>query len=1393
VTETLATLDEEFAPAQPKHHPHRWRLARAGIVNVWHYYDSEFAFTGGRMILRGTNGAGKSRALEMLLPYLLDADRRKMDATGSGKVRLEDLMRHGAQGQTNRLGYLWLELTRDTDDEQPEFLTVGALVRFSASTGEAKPWYFTTDKRVGIDLPLMDDRRQPLSRDQLGELIGVDLITDKPDIHRDRIGSVVFGLTGQSGRERYAGLLQLLHTLRAPDMGNRIDEGNLPKILSDALPPLSETTLREAGERLDSLKDSREEQRRLMVAVEQVDGLLDVYRRYVAKALYDTAETTREISAEAMRLTRAADVAKAEHQKLRYSHNETQEKLAEAREKNDVLGARIEGIKESELYRAGLDMENLGRNVRSLERGAETALTAAGHRRADEARTVERADGQAREIETLGRRAAAVLVDARSSLRKACLPVGALPADVTVTVDPGEPTDELVRQSLHEPPDLVARPAPQRVAVVPEDLEELAHTVHDVGGMAHRRESEARSRLDTARDLVQRETSIAQAEALAEELALKAEDDAERAEGAADDRDGEARALATKWRQWTGDERTREVLGDVDWSGTSAGALLLDAGTLTGVPGDSEDLRRLDAVAEEAAGPARQTVSDQRAAIRHNQELDDQERKKLKDERADLLAERDPEPPNAPWARGGPDGSEPLWRTVDFADQVAQSERAGLEAALMASGLLSASVTDDGTVRAEDGQVLLSTASPVAARSAREVLSWDSASGIAEHVVTEILARIGIGDGHGTWIGLDGRWGTGPLHGKYRTDRARFIGATARAAARAERLEQIAKELATLDGRDTHRRDEREQLVALETELRSFLRTAPDSTRLREARATAKATAETANRSQGAAGKALAAAIQMRAELTADRKAHDDQCARLGLPVDVAGLDEVERAATDAKRLCQQLVDHVTGLRRGLTTHERMTTEARSVAGERGTAEERAERAWSEWHLETEKLSALEDAVGKDLEEIRGELREAEKQQEQVRGQTAILDTAERDLDRKSVSAEAAAKHANGEAVRGARESAEQHAVLMSQVAVPGVLDAATRGRLGTAEELGADGATIAAQRVQQAVDRGGAAVGENALMRAVQSVSNELTNTLDLDTTKEAGVWLVELIDATGRHPVAVAAANLREQADRAAEALTTREQKVFTDFVVGGVGEELRRRLSQAGLLVKAMNASLAGIRTSHGIGVRLRWELTEPKGSPIARIRELVKASSAVRPVEEMEELIRLLKERVDEQFALDADAGYSTHLSTALDYRQWHRVEVFILGPAPNQERKISRRAKLSQGETRFVSYVALFAAADAYLSGLPDTGVALRLILLDDAFAKVDDRTIGELMGLLVRLDLDFCMTGHALWGTYGQVPSVDVYEIRRAEGTAAVATHVHWDGRTRHYLRSTAH
>ena len=134
--------------------------------------------SGGRMILRGTNGSGKSRALEMLLPFLLDADRRRMDATGAARVNLDELMRTGAQGQSNRTGYLWLELGRSelgrselgrselgrSELGRPDgYLTVGALVRHSQSASSTKVWYFTTPLRVGDGLELMSGSREPLS------------------------------------------------------------------------------------------------------------------------------------------------------------------------------------------------------------------------------------------------------------------------------------------------------------------------------------------------------------------------------------------------------------------------------------------------------------------------------------------------------------------------------------------------------------------------------------------------------------------------------------------------------------------------------------------------------------------------------------------------------------------------------------------------------------------------------------------------------------------------------------------------------------------------------------------------------------------------------------------------------------------------------------------------------------------------------------------------------------------------------------------------------------------------------------------------------------------------------------------------------------------------------
>jgi len=89
----------------------RWVLHRAGITNVYQYGDEVLRFGGGRLLLRGVNGSGKSTAMNMLLPFLLEADTRRIDAAGEQSGVLRSWMLSGRDEQ-QPVGYLWIEFRR---------------------------------------------------------------------------------------------------------------------------------------------------------------------------------------------------------------------------------------------------------------------------------------------------------------------------------------------------------------------------------------------------------------------------------------------------------------------------------------------------------------------------------------------------------------------------------------------------------------------------------------------------------------------------------------------------------------------------------------------------------------------------------------------------------------------------------------------------------------------------------------------------------------------------------------------------------------------------------------------------------------------------------------------------------------------------------------------------------------------------------------------------------------------------------------------------------------------------------------------------------------------------------------------------------------------------------
>lgn len=255
--------------------------------------------------------------------------------------------------------------------------------------------------------------------------------------------------------------------------------------------------------------------------------------------------------------------------------------------------------------------------------------------------------------------------------------------------------------------------------------------------------------------------------------------------------------------------------------------------------------------------------------------------------------------------------------------------------------------------------------------------------------------------------------------------------------------------------------------------------------------------------------------------------------------------------------------------------------------------------------------------------------------------------------------------------------------------------------------------------------------------------------------------------------------------------ELLTDREKQQFEQHVLGELGDAIRQCRRDADELVAAMNDQLGPVTTSQGIRVRLRWRLRDDVPPEARAAVELLAQPVGALIPEERARLREVLHRLIEVSRAERPELSYSEHLSAALDYRTWSEFSIQYSRPEkPGHWDRLHRRSPLSQGEQKVLCYLPLFAAAAAHFTSLAGAApFAPRLVLLDDAFPKIDVRTHPLLFGLLVQLDLDFMITSERLWGDHTTVPSLAIYEALRDPNQRGIAQYEYrWDGRVLHGL-----
>lgn len=1346
--------------------PNRWRLERAGIINVYQYGNEVLDFRGGRLLLRGVNGSGKSTAMNMLLPFLLTASQRNIDAAREQSGLLRSWMLDG-RDDAQPVGYLWIEFGRGI-----EYFVCGCGIKANRQADNVATWWFATSKRPDIDLDLVVGG-VPLSADSLRERLDGDPVFPERD-RREYRRLIEQRLFGGASLDQH---IRLIDKVRNPRVGDRIDV-DLPADLADALPQLSEQALIDAAAPLDDLEDHRRNVAELERTVAAVVALLDRYRAYCTSDLRQRSDHGRRLLAESRRCRREEASARTAAADADEAVKRFDAQIADEQRSAVRLRSEVSAIEESRAYQDGRQLDGIRDLVGSLNRQHDEAR-----------RSLEGADEQVRRsaehLVAAGERSDGDLAKLNVELSQAeqlaarCgvgeRPPTALDCDRVRFED----LDVSVPETFD--PNVAKRRLDGAAAGVLQRRGDISQV------------TEARSRRDHAEAQFERATDALQVAADAEQRA--AEQHALRQD-----------TLRALQRDWFGEiGRWASVAVTLCESVGVPAAVAAAATEHTGTPVDV--LRRPVELRSGLLGEFESAVAAQTAKVAESSQALDSAREAASDQQAvldRLMGMAEPEPPRLDWQIPADHCFADL---VEFVPGLDESTQAGVEAALEASGVLSARLGADDRLELTSGEFIAVAASPVErplSSLLRPAIPAELADAPDEELVARLLGSMSceVG-GQGAAAASDGSFQSGLLRGRHAKERAEFIGAAARRAALERRRAEAQRELEALNEQE---RRAATALVGQENAL--------DALRRHRAGLPDTGAIERAVGAEETAANELAAA-ESRHAVAADRQTQAERAVNeadvdlrrtattLSLPRDPSGLERMIADLAEFERRVDLCVAALTTLQRSVQECARVAAHYRNDVIQRDEATARMAQAESRRDKERARLEILEATVGVDYERVRNERDRLVADLEKVeRRLPATREQKERAVERRA-GARAVAQQAL-QAASSIEDSCEAYrAELDDALRVPGYFDALASdeealpvaagggGSVGLGvllDELGMRTSTGAEAAADEVV------VGADSVRQSLQQRRDSLGAGWDAVALQPdpSRPLTVEVTGPSGTANLPVATRDATSQLAQLAGLLDRKQQDALRELLQGLIAKEIAQKMHEAGRLLELTNERLASVATAHRVGVRLRWRRSPELDDSTARMVELLAKPPDLRTADENSEVRDALTQRLDTARADEPEASYRQLIAATLDYKSWHDLDVMVTRPeAP--ERRLSRRTPLSEGEKKLVTYLPLFVAVAASYDALAEAsaqpgaelpGIA-RFVLLDDAFAKVSADNHASLFGLLVSLDLDFIATSERLWGDHRSVPELSIVEIVRDVGLKAILLDRYsWQGDT---------
>ena len=1350
-----------------------------GLVNFWFYDEEEFDFANGKLLLRGSNGSGKSVTMQSFIPLVLDGNKspERLDPFGSRARKLEDYLlgEEGARGHEERTGYLYIEFKMENTDQ---FLTIG--MGLKARRGRPIDfWGFTiTDgRRIGKGISLYRESisledgqkaRIPLSKSEMRGLVeDGGVFVDSQKEYMEMVNRHIFGFDTV---EEYDELIKLLIQLRSPKLSKEFKPTVIYEIMNSSLPALSDEDLRPLTETIENMDQIKLHLDQLLRNKKALSRLKEEYHRYNQFTLYQRARS-----------------------------------LKEGQEQQEGMKRQIDALKEG-LTRDAEEIKRLADWITSLEHEEEALRVKERQYLEHDAYKLEQQwveqQQQLKEMEGNGKQKQAVLKDKQSREWRLKGEIQELEGKVAnlrsrchdILDEMGDLADD-IRFHDHE----YDRAELERIGERTFDFTPWNRDVSlydqklKEGRVALEAEFEANSRYDS---LLKEQDQLIEKR----DMALRQE------EKSLEEVDLERREYMAKIQSWSQGNRIF-TLSDRN---------LLALNQLVLKYGEGEDFGSIQQLLSSFYQPLAQDLSRKLVDLEHKRDQLRTEMQTLMEELEQWRKKKDPEPLRDEQVLNFRERLEsagipfiPLYQAVEFQEDLSHEQKGNLEAALEDMGLLDALIIPEkfhqkAMELLRDGCDKIITPSPkLMTTNLTQFLKACKAEDqqvTLEEVADALASIMAYKDDQGFYIQEDGSYGMGIVRGKARTKvTAKYIGAESRKRYRLQIIGELEEQLAAMgQALDKVRADIKglnQDIAMLEEDRSNF-------PKLQDLDAALELWHEAARELRFLENKLTEhdKLVTQQLKLVQEKKAEVYQKTKnVDLPCTLLAFTKAEEG----------LIGYRDYLHRLETSHHNLVSEKRMTdikEEQYRETQEDVDLLKGEINLIVEKIGACRRMI-EELEDMRSRPEFMEIQQELNRCIQRIKEIPKeikKAIDKRGRLEQA---HINNQERLAEMEGEQNLITERVQLLWQGFVQEYNLGFTNmeqgqeknySLEEM----AHILLSSLKPLIDKWDidkTVLGER-LQKATYEVLPELT---------EYGISMGTMFDEFSEFRRFVLTARLegRQVSIYELDVWLTQEihihdnllrdtdRQLFEEIIMQTVGRKIRAKIYRAEEWVKNMNRLMAERDASNGLAFYLQWKPKVAQNEDELDTRELVNILRTDANILNMEDFNRVtghFRSQVERaKKMLDNHAhGQTFHniIREILDYRQWFEFVLYYKKEGENR-RELTNRAfdRMSGGEKAMAMYIPLFSSVYSRYESAGKQ--APRLISLDEAFAGVDERNIRDMFRLTEELEFNYIINSQILWGDYDTVDRLSICELLRPNNADFVSVIRYlWDGKCKRLI-----